>query len=133
VRASLLALWQGAVRLYWDKWSEDDWATGPSTLGLVNADTYQTPKPALLALAHMAHLLAGAELPPQRVKLRPGQWCLRFDCPDAEVNAVWDPNGPSKLAWPRGDRAWDIYGNPVARREWSAGPDPLWLVGQGDD
>jgi len=128
VRQSVLALWQGASRLYWYKWTEENLQSGPDTFGLLTADTYRTPKPALLALSHMARLLQRAELPPLRLR-RPGtQQALRFYGPDGDMAVVWDPLGPSEIRWPRGWSAEDLYGNPVWRRPWQAMPEPLWLV-----
>ncbi|MBI5831443.1 MAG: LamG domain-containing protein [Armatimonadetes bacterium] len=128
VRQSVLALWQGATRLNWYQWDEERLQTGPDTFGLVRADTYHSPKPALLALSQAARLLAGAELPPQQLRPRPGAWAFRFTTPTGNVACYWDPNGPNAPTWTTAAVVYDLYGNVVPRGQWRLRPEPQWVV-----
>ena len=131
VRQCVMGLGSGAVRLHWYQWDEERLQTGPDTFGLVRADTYQTPKQAAVAYSQMVWMLENAELPPKRLDMpEDGQWGYEFAAPDGWVQVVWDAIGRSKLAWPDGVEAQDLWGNRV-RRAGTLGltPEPIYLLG----
>lgn len=129
VRQCLLALWQGAVKLYWYQFNEERLQTGPDTFGLVRADSYGTPKPALLAYGHVARRLEHATLPPRRLELGDGIWALEFEVPGGAATVLWAPEGERSVPWPAGRQAFDLYGNLLpATARLTLGPDPVYLV-----
>jgi len=130
VRQCVLGLAEGAVKLYWYKWAEERIQTGPDTFGLVRADTYATPKLALIAYNQLVWQLEAASLPPTRLTMPAHtQWGYAFDTPQGPVHVLWDVEGQSFVPWPPHTRVLDLWGNVLAHAEHiTLSPAPVYVI-----
>jgi len=118
VRQSVIALSQGAVGLYWYQWRSERVEKGPDALGLRRADTYGTPKPALVAYNAMIWHLEASALPPRRVPTRSKRhWVYEFKTPNGWVYVMWAPDGPTSIPWPARAYVTDLWCNPMPRSD----------------